>query len=342
MTRVLLTGGSGFIAAHILEVLLKRGHSVVTTVRSTEKGDKILEAHRSHSNNTLSYTIVSDMSQPGAFDSAVVSSPPFEAVIHTASPYHFKANTEEAIKELITTAVSGTTGILEAVKAKAPTVKRVVITSSFAAIVDPKKPLSYKYTEADWDPITEKEARQNALSAYRASKTFAEKAAWDFVQREKPNFQLTTCNPPLVLGPIVHYLNSLDALNTSNLRIRDLITGAAKEKCPPTGNYLWVDVRDLAEAHVLAMEKDETAGKRFFITKGNFCNREIVGIIAQEFPEYKDGLPEGEALKSGDFPEGGPTGWDNTQSLDVLGVNYRPFKDCIVDTVRSLQPLLKA
>ena len=68
------------------------------------------------------------------------------------------------------------------------------------------------------------------------------------------------------------------------------------------------------------MEKPETADKRFFITKGNFCNREIVEIIMKEFPEYKDRLPQGEALKPGDFPEGGPTGYLNAQSLEVLGV----------------------
>lgn len=342
MTRVLVTGGSGFIAAHVLESLLKHGYSVVTTVRSREKGEKILAAHSSRGKDALGYVIVPDMSKPGSFNEAVVSSPPFDAVIHTASPYHFRANTESEIKDLITTAVNGTTGILEAIKAHAPTVKRVVVTSSFAAIVDPKKPLTYTYTEKDWDPVTEDEALESPLSAYRASKTFAEKAAWDFVEKERPNFQLTTCNPPLVLGPIVHYLNSLDALNTSNLRIRDLITGAAKSKCPTTGNYLWVDVRDLAEAHVLAMEKEETAGKRFFITKGNFNNKQIVEIIAEDFPQYKESLPQGEALRPGEFPEGGPTGWDNTQSLNVLGVTYRPFRDCIVDTVKSLQPLLKA
>jgi nucleoside-diphosphate-sugar epimerase len=339
---VLVTGGSGFIAAHVLDSLLSRGHSVVTTVRSREKGEKILEAHPSESKDSLSYVIVPDMSIEGAFDEAVQSSPPFEAVIHTASPYHFNAKTNDEIKALIRTAISGTTGILKAVKAFAPTVKRVVVTSSFAAIVDPKKPLTYTYTEEDWDPVTEEEAYQNPLTAYRASKTFAEKAAWDFVRDESPNFRLSTCNPPLVLGPIVHYLNSLDALNTSNQRVRDLITGAAKSKCPPTGNYLWVDVRDLADGHVLAMEKEETAGKRFFITNGNFNNHQIVDIIAEDFPEYQDVLPQGEALKPGDYPEGGPTGWDNTQSLKVLGVNYRPLKASIVDTVRSLQPLLSS
>ncbi len=194
--------------------------------------------------------------------------------------------------------------------------------------------------QSDWDPVTPEEAYGSAQWAYRASKTFAERAAWDFVQNEKPNFQLSTCNPPLVLGPVINYLNTLENLNTSNLRVRDMMTGASKQKLPPSGNHLWVDVRDIADAHVLAMEKPEAAGKRFFITKGNFCNREIVDIIREEFPEYKDVLPTGDATKTGDWPAAGVHGWNNKQSIDVLGVTYRPLKESIADTVRSLQPLL--
>jgi nucleoside-diphosphate-sugar epimerase len=126
------------------------------------------------------------------------------------------------------------------------------------------------------------------------------------------------------------------------MRIRDLITGASKEKLGPTGNYLFVDVRDIALAHVLAVEKPEAAGKRFFITNGNFCNREIVDIVKEEFPEYRELLPTGDAVKPGDWPEEGVPGWINTQSLEVLGVTYRPLKESIIDTVKSLQPLLKA
>jgi nucleoside-diphosphate-sugar epimerase len=292
-----------------------------------------------------------------AFDSAVVSDPPFEAVIHAASPYHFKADTQEAIDQLIDTAVNGTIGILKAVKSKAPSVRRMVVTSSFAAIVDPGKPVTHQYSEKDWDPVTREQASEGPLTAYRASKTLAERSAWDFVEKEKPNFTLSTvsfpcpfpphllthmqCNPPLVLGPIVHYLNSLENINTSNQRIRDLMTGASKEKLGPSGNHLWVDVRDIALAHVLAVEKPEAAGKRFFITNGNFCNREIRDIIEEEFPEYKDRLPTGDAVKPGDYPAAGVHGWDNTQSKEVLGLEYRPFKQCIIDTVKSLQPLLK-
>ena len=88
------------------------------------------------------------------------------------------------------------------------------------------------------------------------------------------------------------------------------------------------------------MEKSEAAGKRFFITKGNFCNREIVDIIKEEFPEYKDVLPTGDATKTGDWPAAGVHGWNNKQSIEVLGVTYRPLRETIADTVRSLQPLL--
>lgn len=90
MTRVLLTGGSGFIAAHTLDVLLKRGHSVVTTVRTQEKADKI-EADNKEAveKDQLGFAIVPDIAQEGAFDEAVKSDPPFEVVLHTASPFHF-------------------------------------------------------------------------------------------------------------------------------------------------------------------------------------------------------------------------------------------------------------
>lgn len=81
----------------------------------------------------------------------------------------------------------------------------MVITSSFAAIVNPSKGLwpGHTYTEEDWSPLTQEEALENPTAGYRASKTFAEKAAWEFLEKEKPNFTIATINPPLVFGPIV-------------------------------------------------------------------------------------------------------------------------------------------
>jgi nucleoside-diphosphate-sugar epimerase len=205
MTRVLLTGGSGFIAAHTLAQLLKHGHSVVTTVRTQAKADKIKAAYPNYvEKGQLGFAIVPDIAQPTAFDEAVISYPPFEAVLHTASPFHF--NVTDVQNDLLDPAVIGTTGILRSIKKSAPTVKRVVITSSFAAIVNPTLPnngVGHVYTEEDWNPITREQAEENAMSGYRASKTFAEKAAWDFVEKEKPNFTVATINPPMVFGPIV-------------------------------------------------------------------------------------------------------------------------------------------
>lgn len=335
MARILLTGGSGFIAANVLDLLLARGHSVVTTVRSQQKAQGIKNAHPNVSKEKLDFAIVEDIARPDAFDEAVISDPPFDAVIHTASPFHF--NVTDTKKELLDPAVIGTTGILKAIKKSAPTVKRVVITSSFAAIFDQSKSTGKTYSEADWNPVTEAQALENPMNGYRASKTFAERAAWDFVENEKTNFTLATCNPPLVLGPIVHYLNSLDALNTSNQRIRNLMTGAAKEECPPTGTFFFVDVRDIALSHVLAAEKEEAAGKRFFIVADKFSNKQIAEIIGEKFPQLKDRLPTGDALKPGDFPEAGTPDFDNRRSVEVLGLTYRSLEESVVDTVKSLQ-----
>jgi len=336
MTRVLLTGGSGFIAAHVLDILLKNGHRVVTTVRSQEKADKIAKAHSSYGKDKLDFAIVEDIAQENAFDKAVVSDPPFEAVIHTASPFHF--NVTDVQKELLDPAIIGTTGVLKSIKKSAPTVKRVVITSSFASIVNPFKGNwpDHTYSEADWNPLTPSQAVENPANGYRASKTFAERAAWDFVEAEKPNFTLATMCPPLVLGPIVHYLNSLDGLNTSNQRIRDIMLGKAKDEIPPTGTYLWVDVRDLAQCHVAAMERDEAANKRFFITAGYFSNKEIAQIVGKHYPQYKEGLPT-EKTPGGDYPDEGVYKFDNKRSIDVLGVEYKPLEESIKDTVKSLQ-----
>ncbi|KXT05567.1 hypothetical protein AC578_3720 [Pseudocercospora eumusae] len=334
--RVLLTGGSGFIAAHVLDYLLEHGHSVVTTVRSQEKADRIAKAHPKYQKDKLDFALVEDIAQEGAFDKAVVSDPPFEAVIHTASPFHF--NVTDVQKELLDPAYIGTTGILKSIKKSAPTVKKVVITSSFASIVDPGKGngVGHTYSEKDWNPITHKEALENPAAGYRASKVFAEKAAWEFVEKEKPNFTLSTMCPPLVLGPIVHYLNSLDALNTSNQRIRDAMLGKHKDEIPATGTFIWVDVRDLALCHVLAIEKEEAANKRFFITAGYFTNRQISEAIAKSFPELKEKLPT-EKTKGGDFPEEGIYKIDNSRVTSTLGIKFRSFDESIRDTVKSLQ-----
>ena len=347
-------GGSGFIAAHVLDVLLERGHSVVTTVRSAEKGQKLLDNHPKVSKDKLDFVIVEDIAERGAFNKAVQSNPPFEAILHTASPFHF--NVTDTKKDLLDPAIIGTTGVLESAKKHAPTIKRVVrlpaplstvksglkksqiITSSFASILNPStgnRP-GYTYSEKDWNPITEEEAIQTPSNGYRASKTFAEKAAWEFLEKEKPNFTISTLCPPLVFGPIMPYLQSLDSLNTSNQRIAALMAGKAKEKLPPTGVFIWTDVRDLALAHVKAVELPEAANKRFFVTAGHFNNEELADIMRENFPELKNELPA-KGIKGGGYPEEGVFQYDNSRVKEILGIEFRSLKETIVDAVKSLQ-----
>lgn len=163
--------------------------------------------------------------------------------------------------------------------------------------------------------------------------TFAEKAAWQFVQTERPNFDLVTMNPPLVYGPVAHEIGNLARLNTSNQRIRDLIQGKyVEDELPHTGTFFWVDVRDLAYAHVRALEVDEAGNKRVFVTAGNCSNKRIVDAIRDTHPQLAPFLPENPA---DDFHQ---QGWhyDNSRATQLLGVKFRPLVDCIGDTVDSL------
>ena len=265
-------------------------HDVVFNVRSDEKGQTILDHYPGISKPRLSYSIVKDMSQPGAFEEAVKSDPPFEAVLHTASPFHYKA--QDAKKDILDPAIVGTTGILNAIKDSAPSVKHVVLTSSFAAMMNPDTPHK-TFSEADWNPISWQDAlNSDGATAYRASKKFAETAAWEFVEKERPNFTLSIINPALAIGPVFPYLNPLDKINTSNQAIRDMLLGKCKDAgLPKTSLYIWVDVRVVALAHVKAAESNEAAGKRFFCVAGCLSNAEIAQIIVEHFPEYADKLP---------------------------------------------------
>ncbi|KAL0257859.1 Glycine-rich RNA-binding protein 2, mitochondrial [Diplodia seriata] len=338
MTRVLLTGGSGFIATHVLAVLLSRGHSVVTTVRSREKAGQIRKANPGYSKDRLDFAIVKDIAVEGAFDEAVKSDPPFEAVIHTASPFHF--NVTDVRKELLDPAIIGTTGILKSIQKSAPTVKRVVITSSFAAIRHPFKGdwPEHTYSEADWNPMTLEQALENPGAGYTASKLFAEQEAWKFVESEKPNFTLATLAPPFVFGPVKPDLGSLSALNTSNQVISAFVQGKCKQGIPPTVAFIWTDVRDLALGHVLAVEKEEAGGKRFFFTAGYFTNKQVAKIIWDRFPEYRDNLPDPDS-EGGGFPPEGVYKVDNRQARRLLGSDFTPFEKCVVDTVKSFKVL---
>lgn len=247
-------------------------------------------------------------------------------------------------KDLIDPAVIGTTGILQAIAKHAPSVKRVVITSSFAAIIDAAKATdpSATFTEKSWNPVTIEAIHENPGTAYRASKTLAEKAAWDFINSaaNAAKFDLVTVNPPLVFGPVVHHLASLDSINTSNERIVGLVQGKWQHEIPDTGVFLWVDVRDVAEAHVRAFEKPELGGTRLFTTAGYFSNRQVVDVVRKNFPELQAKLPA-EDVQGGDFPPKDKLlTFDNSETTKSTGIQWTPLEKTITETVKSLKPFL--
>ncbi|KAK5653284.1 hypothetical protein OQA88_9183 [Cercophora sp. LCS_1] len=327
---VLLTGGSGFIASHVLQQLLVEGHRVIFTARSKPKASAVL-AHLPPSLHPLvSSHIVEDISSPTAFDT-LLQSHPFTHVIHTASPYQLTfAN---PITDCLDPAIKGTTSLLRSIATHCFTVRRVVITSSSAAILSPPNHLPV-YNETCWSDVTLEQAMDPAHT-YRASKKFAEKAAWDFVASEKPNFDLATINNTYTFGPIGP---SPGELNTSNQRILNAVTGKWKDGVEPTAPvFTFVDVRDVAVAHVRAMTLPEAGGKRFYVVGEYFSNPKIAGIIRENFPELRDRLPEETA---DDFPEG-HWKFDNARSREVLGLGYKGLEESVVDTVRSILERLK-
>ncbi|KAI0877103.1 NAD dependent epimerase/dehydratase [Hypoxylon argillaceum] len=340
MPKVLLTGGSGFIATHILELLLEKGYEVVTTVRTEEKAQIIRNAHPGAK---VTVVIVPDVAQPGAFDEVFQQTPDFDYVQHTASPFHFRF--KDAKTEILDPAILGTTSVLEAAKKYAPSVKRVVVTSSFAAILsaDRLTDATKTWSEADWNPNTYEDGITGPPgTTYRVSKTLAEKAAWDFKEKEKPNFDIATINPPFVFGPVVHHLASLADINTSNGNFVALMVGRWKAEIPATGVHLWVDVRDVAKAHVEAMERPEAGGNRYLVTAGLFANKEIVPIVRKNFPALADALPA-DGTPGGDYPGGSIDGiykFDNSKATKELGIDWIPLEQSVTDTIKSLTAVM--
>lgn len=176
--RILLTGANGFVGSWVLDHLLRQGHFVRAVIRSESKAERVssdFPAYESH----LDFGIVPDITAPGAFDEVVKSDPSFDVVIHTASPYLYKVITDN--REFLDPAIRGTMGVLESVKKNAPEVKRVVVTSSCAAIINFAGEIVSKpqkiYTEDDWNPTTWESALEGTPNhAYQASKKFAELA----------------------------------------------------------------------------------------------------------------------------------------------------------------------
>lgn len=320
-------------AGHILEQLLANGHSVITTVRTQEKAQKILRAHNG-AVDRLQVAIVPDIACENAF-SDVAKMPGIEVVIHTASPCHL--NFTDPQKELVDPAVLGTINILRAIKRDAPQVRRVIITSSFAAIVNIKDP-SCTLTEQSWNPNDLTNLHEGPAVSYCVAKTLAERRAWDFIAKEKPNFDLTTVNPPLVFGPVVSHFASVNSMNTSNEPLLDLVRGKWRHEIPDAGPLdIWIDVRDVAAAHIAAMDRSEAGGKRLLPVGGRFSNAKIANIVRENVPQFKDRVLGPEVKGSESKSIENVFTYNNDMTNKILGIKWTTLDRSIIDFIESIK-----
>ena len=253
MPSVLVTGGSGFIASYCLLQLLEKGHAVRTTVRQSARIEAVRRTIQSAGGNVERLTFaIADLEKDDGWNDAVNGC---DYVLHVASP--FPAGLVNDENELIRPAVDGTLRVLRA--ARDAGVKRVVLTSSFAAIGYGHKPQSQPFDETYWTDTTQ------PISAYVKSKTLAERAAWDFIKREGGPLELSVINPVGVMGPVLS-----DDYSASIQLIKQLMEG--KLPACPRLYFGAVDVRDVADLHIRAMTSDRASGERFLAVAGNFLS----------------------------------------------------------------------
>lgn len=331
---VVVTGGSGFIAVHIILQLLQQGYAVRTTVRAAKKEDVIKEM--------LFNGGVKDFSDLSFAQADLSSDKNWEEtmrgatyVIHVASPtpkLNFK-NEDEMIRP----AVDGVLRVLKA--SKDAGVKRVVLTSAYGAVFAGHKNRTTPYTEKDWSDLSAKN-----IHPYQKSKTMSEMAAWDFIKKQGDGLELATVNPVGVMGPVLSAKYS-----HSNIQIQQMLEG--KIKVLPKVDSGYVDVRDVASLHILAMTSPKANGERFLATTGETLSMmDVADILRNEFPDYAKNIPAktipnvvvktvalaNPQLRMIASIVGKYAGTSNEKAKDLLGWNPRSAKTAIIATAQSM------
>jgi len=264
MSKVLVTGGSGFVGGHVILQLLDAGHDVRTTVRSLAKEQKVRDtlAQAGAKNLDRLSFVAADLNQDAGWADAVAGC---DYVQHVASPFPLQQPRDE--NELIRPAVDGTLRVLRA--ARDAGVKRVVLTSSYAAIGYGHGKGEKVFTEEDWTDVD-----GPGVQAYQKSKTLAERAAWDFIEREGGAMELAVVNPVGIFGPALN-----EDLSSSIELLRQMLLG--KVPGAPRLYFGAVDVRDVAGLQVKAMTAPAAKNQRFLAVAGNVVSAYDVSEMLQ-------------------------------------------------------------
>ena len=311
---VLVTGGTGFLGVNIILELLKKGFTVRTTLRTLSRKNEILEALTAGGISTFDQLSFyeADLLSDNGWDEAAQGC---DYVLHVASPFVAEQPKDE--NELIIPAKEGTLRALKA--AKKAGVKRVVLTSSFAAIGYSIDPRNHVFTELDWTD-------ENApVQAYIKSKTIAEKAAWQFMEDEAPAMELTVINPVGIFGPMLGGISSA-SLDTV---VKGIIDGLITENAPFTFGV--VDVRDIADIHIKAMLHPQAAGQRFLATsEGAMSFYDVAELIKKERPKLAGKIATMQPTPVEEY-----TQMTNKKAAETLGWKPRTREEAILASVDS-------
>jgi dihydroflavonol-4-reductase len=321
MSRVLVTGGTGFLGTHCILQLLRDGHEVTTTVRSLDRqaqARSILVAHGAAADAPLAF-VEADLLADAGWAEAVAGC---DFVLHVASP--FPARQPDDADELIVPARDGSLRVLRA--ARDAGVQRVVLTSSFAAVGYGREHPGRPYDERDWTD-------ENAPNApYIRSKVIAERAAWDFVAREGGGLTLSVINPTGIFGP---------ALSADSSASIDMVKAILEGQVPgpPETAFGVVDVRDVADLHVRAMTSPDAAGERFLAVAGPAVTfRQVARMLLDELDwpreRFAPILLELEAVDGAAMRDA-----SSAKARERLGWAPRSASDAIIASARSLVDL---
>ncbi|MBC7768367.1 MAG: aldehyde reductase [Phycisphaerales bacterium] len=334
---VLVTGGSGFVGSHCIVQLLNAGYHVRTSVRSLSREAEVRQMLRVggvDAGDRLSFA-AADLTSDSGWAAAVAGC---TYVHHVASP--FPPNIPKHEDEVIIPARDGALRVLKA--ARDAGVKRVVLTSSYAAIGYGQPQQSAPFDETNWTNPDGDDVR-----AYVKSKTLAERAAWDFMQREGGALELSVVNPVAILGPVL-----APDYSTSIMLIKRLMDGDMPG-CPRLFFGI-VDVRDVADMHMRCMTHPGAKGERFMAVAGEFLSiaqiarilKRKLGAAAKRVPTME--LPDflvrlaarGDPAVQQILPElGKRKNGTNAKAKSVLGWQPRSNEEAILATAESLAAL---
>lgn len=328
MSTIFVTGANGFIAQHTVVQLLNKGYKVIGSVRSASKGQVLKDLLK---NDKFSFVVIPNMGEVGSFDSVLQENQDVTGILHIASP--FKFNVESPEKDILIPAIEGVKTLYDSIVKYAPQVTRVVYTSSDAAARFDLDSPETTIDENVWSPLTYEESKNDKVQAYLASKPIAERYAWNFIKNNRVNFEMVSVLPSNTLGPQAFDEFVVKTLNTSCQAIDEVVNLNPDSQDMNHRYGGWIDVRDAATAHIVALEKKEAVDHRLVLVSSVFTSQTVYDIVNEVYPKqnFYKGTPgtDVEEIKK-------ITKMDYHVTRDILGFKYRTLKETLVDSIDQI------